>query len=278
MLKIYIADDDTNIVKILKNIINKKQLGMVVGFCYDGETVLDEIEECNPDILIIDYLMPNKDGASVVKEVHKKYKNIYCIIISQVSDEEMIKDSYDSGIEYFVSKPINILEIENAIKMVKEKVEMAAIIKKIKDMISIEKETKKPNDNKEQIDCIKLILSQIGILGEKGSYDIINICKYIINNKIYEPLSIKNVCLDLGYKPKTIKQRMRRAINIGLINIANAGIEDYMNDYFVKYSNTLFDFESVKKEMDYIRGKGDLRGSVNVTKFIESLLIQSRMK
>ncbi|MTI69331.1 MAG: response regulator [Firmicutes bacterium] len=278
MLKIYIADDDTNIVKILKNIINKKQLGMVVGFSYDGETVLDEIEECNPDILIIDYLMPNKDGASVVKEVHRKYKNIYCIIISQVSDEEMIKDSYDSGIEYFVSKPINILEIENAIKMVKEKVEMAAIIKKIKDMISIEKEIKKPNDNKEQIDCIKLILSQIGILGEKGSYDIISICKYIINNKLYEPLSIKNVCLDLGYKPKTIKQRMRRAINIGLINIANAGIEDYMNDYFVKYSNTLFDFESVKKEMDYIRGKGDLRGSVNITKFIESLLIQSRMK
>jgi len=280
-LKFYIVDDDINIVKILENVIEEKKLGTVAGYSYDGDTALKEILEIKPDIVLVDYLMPNKDGASLTKEIRKANSGIYFIIISQVSDKEMIAESYTSGIEFFITKPINIIEVEKVVKSVSEKIEMARAISNIKGMLKLDAKPSNPDtfQRDKQINRIKYILSSIGILGEKGSYDILKICEYIIENEnnkniIYD---INEICSKLGENSKIMKQRMRRAIVKGMRNIANTGIEDYMNDCFVKYSSSLFDFESVKAEMDFIRGKRNSGGKVNVVKFIESLLIQSQL-
>ncbi|SHK58255.1 DNA-binding domain-containing protein [Paramaledivibacter caminithermalis] len=280
-MKFYIVDDDINIVKILQDIIEEKKLGEVVGYSYDGDTALKDILEINPDIVLIDYLMPNKDGASLTKEIRKITPDIYFIIISQVSDKEMIAESYNSGIEFFITKPINIIEVEKVIKSVSQKIEMSRAISNIKGMLKLgfEPDKKSKLERENQINRIKYILSSIGILGEKGSYDIIKICQYMIENENdrYIINDINDICLKLGENPKIMKQRMRRAIMKGIRNIANTGIEDYMNECFVKYSNSLFDFESVKAEMDYIRGKRVSGGKVNVIKFIENILVQSQL-
>ncbi len=66
---------------------------------------------------------------------------------------------------------------------------------------------------------------------------------------------------------------MRRSIAIGMSNIANLGLEDYMNETFIEYSNSLFNFEQVRLEMEYIRGgKAKKGGSINVKKFIVGLI------
>lgn len=281
MLKFYIVDDDINIVKILEDIVKDKNLGTVIGYSYDGDTALREIIEIKPDIVLVDYLMPNIDGASLTKEIRKNDPNVYFIIISQVSNKEMIAQSYISGVEFFISKPINIIEVERVIKSVSEKIKMTRTISSIKGVLEVTPKPKKVSiqNNEKQIDKIKYILSNIGILGEKGSYDIIKICEYIMKNEDdnYTTYDINKICKIIGGNPKIIKQRMRRAIMKGIRNIANAGIEDYMNDYFVKYSNSLFDFENVKAEMDYIRGKRHSGGKVNVVKFIENLMIHIKI-
>ncbi len=79
------------------------------------------------------------------------------------------------------------------------------------------------------------------------------------------------------WNPKIMKQRIRRSVYSGLANVAHSGIEDYMNDYFVKYSGSLYDFENVKAEMDHIRGKRKSGGKVNLEKFIENLILQSEV-
>lgn len=280
-MRFYIVDDDINIVRILEDIIEDKKLGSVVGYSYDGDTALKEILEIKPDIVLVDYLMPNKDGASLTKEIRKNNSEIYFIIISQVSDKEMIAESYTSGIEFFITKPINIIEVEKVIKSVSEKIEMARAISNIKGMLRLDSKPGKITtfQRDRQINRVKYILSNIGILGEKGSYDIIKICEYMIENKKdkYIIYDINEICSKLGENSKIMKQRMRRAIVKGIRNIANTGIEDYMNDCFVKYSSSLFDFESVKAEMDFIRGKRNSCGKINVVKFIENLLIQSQI-
>lgn len=280
-MKFYIVDDDINIVKILEGIIEDRGLGTVIGSAYDGHTAFKEIMELKPDIVLVDYLMPNKDGSRLTKEIKKINPEIYFIIISQVSDKEMIAESYTSGVEFFISKPINIIEIEKVIKSISEKIEMARAISNIKGMLQVHSkptEVVKPK-KVNQINKIEYILSNIGILGEKGSYDILKICKYLIeeeDNK-YIMRDFKETCKRFGENPKIIKQRIRRAAIKGIRNIANAGIEDYMNESFVKYSNSLFDFENVKAEMDYIRGRRASGGKVNVIKFIDNLLIQSKI-
>ncbi len=71
-MKIFILDDDKNVIRILQKIIKDKELGEVVGVARDGKDGLEEIKATMPDIVLIDLLMPEIDGLTVVKELKKR--------------------------------------------------------------------------------------------------------------------------------------------------------------------------------------------------------------
>lgn len=271
-MRYYIVDDDINIVKILTNIVEENDFGEVIGSSNDGDAAMKDIVASNPDIVLVDLLMPKLDGNTLVKEIKSIKPKISFIMISQVSDHELIANSYKSGIEFFINKPINIIEVEKVVNKVAEKIQlenMLGDIRKVFKDIGITKE--KGTDNAKQI---KYILSKLGMLGEKGTGDIIKICEYLQETgKAYEDCNINQICNYFPDNVNTIKQRIRRSIKDGLTNLAHSGIEDYYSESFQNYSSTLFDFESVKAEMDFIRGKRKAGGKVNINKFFEGLLL-----
>jgi two-component system response regulator YcbB len=272
-MRYYIIDDDVNIVKILTNLIEENESGEVIGSSNDGETALNEILICNPDIVLVDLLLPKLDGNSLVREVKLLKPKIKFIMISQVSDIKLVEDSYNSGIEFFISKPINKIEVEKVTSKVAEKIEIENMLNDIKKVFKgINNEKKQENDN---MKIIKRVLSKFGMLGEKGTNDIIKICIYLLETKkSFEECNFNDLCCIIGDSPKTVQQRMRRAIKTGLTNLAYIGIEDYYNDSFQDYSKGMFDFASVKAEMDYIKGKNKTGGKVIMGKFFEGLLLQ----
>lgn len=275
-MKFYIVEDDYSVIRVIENIIENNELGELVGYSLSGDDAVNEILLRRPDIVLIDLLMPNKDGIQVVKEIGSYNNQIKFIMISQVSSKELISKAYNAGIDFFVSKPVNVIEVVKVIKNVSEKIKMERTLKGIKHMfedLELNSQRYKKRDREVKI---KLILSHLGIFGEKGSKDIIDICNYILSNNL-KPSSIKisEICSILSNSPKAMEQRIRRAINKALVNIANLGLEDNLNDVFVRYSNTLFDFEDIKAEMDFIRGKRISGGKIKVLKFIEGLLLYS---
>jgi two-component system response regulator YcbB len=275
-LKYYIVDDDINIVKILSNIIEDNNLGEVVGFSNDGETAHKEILAANPDIVLVDLLMPKLDGNSLVKEIKKIRPSINFIMVSQVSDSELITESYNSGIEFFISKPLNKIEVEKVINKVAEKIKLEKMLNNIRRVLNNVDRRLENVEKTDRTKEIRYILSMLGMLGEKGTNDIINTCTYLINmKKSFNECSMDEICKYLKDNSKTVRQRMRRAMKEGLKNLANTGLEDYGNDYFQRYSNMLFDFENVKAEMDFIRGKRNNGGKVNMGKFFEGLILLS---
>lgn len=273
-MRYYIVDDDVNIVKILSNIVEDNNLGEVIGYDYDGEAAYKDILANNPDIVLVDLLMPKLDGNTLVKEIKAIRPKINFIMISQVSDDELITESYKSGIEFFISKPLNKIEVEKVVNKVAEKIKLEDMLNNIRKVF---KDTRKPEENDQYQDKmkeVKYILSMLGMLGEKGTNDIIYICDYLINkNKAYDEFDIDKLCKNMPDNSKTVKQRIRRAIKEGLTNLANAGIEDYFGDNFQRYSSMLFDFENVRAEMDFIRGKRSNGGKVNMSKFFEGLIL-----
>lgn len=276
-MRFCIVDDDPNVVQMLSNIIEDKELGTVAGRANDGESAIELVKALQPDVALVDYLMPKRDGSSVVRTIRESHPGIRFILISQVTDKEMIAHSYLAGIEFFISKPINVIEVENVVRSVTDKIRMEKTIANIRGMLvpkggSFDSEGARLNR-------IKLILGQIGVLGEKGFYDIMNICDYVLRHKLeHGPLDLNIICDRLEDNPKILKQRIRRAVYHGLANVANSGIEDYMNEHFIKFAGSLFDYESVRAEMDYIRGKRLEGGRVNINKFIEALLLQSDLE
>ena len=71
---------------------------------------------------------------------------------------------------------------------------------------------------------------------------------------------------------KSMEQRIRRAVNAGLTNLANMGLEDYSNDTFQDLAGSLYSFEQIRREMDFIRGKSEVHGKVSLKNFLNSLI------
>src|SRR3712207_1047856 len=204
-------------------------------------------------------------------------------MMSQVTNKEMISKAYESGVEFYINKPVNAIEVEKVLKNVIQSLEMNRTLNRIqnifqdKDNVTVpvaKKEVKQSNhEEKIHIRKLKLLMQRIGIMGEIGSEDIIRIIDYLISKgETMSNYAMKDLCAMLSDNPKSIEQRIRRTANVGMINLANLGIEDYMNEIFIEYSNGLYNFQQVKREMDYIRGKSKIRGKISIKKFMNGLI------
>ena len=278
-MRIFIVDDNVNIVKILEKIIYDKELGEVAGKAYNGLDALIGIDAIRPDIVLLDLLMPGKDGISLLKEIKNKYPEIQYIMISQVSSKEMISRAYENGIEFFISKPIDAIEVQSVIKNVTYKLEMNKKLETIQGLFSDKQNATFSNHTQDSIVGIKRVMQRMGILSESGSQDIINVTKYLIdNNKHTSDVTVADLCSNFTDNPKVMEQRIRRTAAIGMKNLANIGLEDYMNEIFTEYSNGLYNFEQIKIEMDFIRGKSKKKGKVNLKKFIDGIVYFSEIE
>lgn len=276
MNRVYIVDDDIAVVKALENIIEDKDLGNVVGFNTDGVEAVEEIRNLIPDIVLVDFLMPKIEGVELVKKIREENLDIKFVMISQVDSKDMVGKAYKSGIEFFINKPINIIEIERVIKNVSRTLQMDRKLKSIESLFRKEKEVERQDNRIDRDELyIKSILSRLGIMGEKGSEEILKICNYLIKSKSsIMDVKLKKLCDIIFENPAAAEQRIRRAVKKGLSNMANLGIEDYLNETFTRYSNRLYDFQEVRAEMDYIRGKSKTPGRISVRKFIDGLMIE----
>lgn len=275
MMSFYFIDDDKNICNILKLIINERGLGVCCGSANNAAEALEDLPSAKPDIVIVDLLMPEMDGISFVKQARKIVPDASYIMLSQVSSKDMIASAYEAGIEFFIQKPINSVEVEAVIKKVSDGLSMKRMVRKMQNifMEDTSPATVTVPDNSEQIEnSLRTILTRIGIIGDIGSKDIISIVKYLVDHQDHaDSLTVSDLCSRFYDTPKSMEQRIRRTAFNGLVNLAHLGLEDYSNEIFVDYSSTLYNFEQVRREMDFIRGKTDKHGNVRIKQFLNAL-------
>lgn len=276
-MKFYILDDLISSVKVMSNIIESSNLGEIIGTNTNSEKGVSEILAKNPDIVLVDLLMPVKDGITVVNEVRAVNPDISFIMVSQVVDKNMISDAYNAGIEFFITKPNNRIEIENVIRRVIEKKQMETVLSGIRSVMGqpapASQQATPEKSGDEFTTKVKKILGSVGMLGESGTKDILNVCSYLNRNNLnYDSkTTLNDYATHLNEDPKSVKQRIRRAIKRGLTNVASLGIEDYYSDSFDEYSHTLFNFDAVRMEMDLLRGKSQYGGRPTIDRFFEGL-------
>lgn len=272
-MRIYIIEDDATVISILEDIVERGELGTVCGDSADG-LELERVLALNPDLILIDLLMPGKDGIQVIRELKALGCGAKFIMISQVSAKEMIAKSYTAGVEFFIQKPINLIEVRQVIRNVARQLENERALKTIQSVFAGRETASRPSapwDRERR--RLKHILSQLGMAGEKGAQDIMNMCILLLQEgQTASSMGINALCARLSENPKTTEQRARRAVERGLSHIASLGLEDYSNEFFVRYSARLFPFQEVRAEMACLQNKGP-RGKANLRKFLDGLLI-----
>lgn len=275
-----IIDDDAGIRRILQKIIEQNNLGIVVDGCDDGIRGEEAIREYQPDIALVDLLLPGQDGVELIEKIRPFAMSTSFIMVSQATSEQLITKAYEAGIEFFLHKPINVLETVSIIQKVQESRKLKQIMsmmhKTMSQYVNVPLTADEGTKNMEKTRVYK-VFSDLGIIGEAGVKDIYRMVQLIkqhgTKSKAYQLCDIyQQMSEEMEQDAKAIEQRVRRATTKGLQNLANFGIEDYYNEIFQTYSTSLFDFKEVRHEMNYMQEKSKYRGKINVKKFIEGLL------
>ncbi|MBM6616910.1 response regulator YycF [Bacillus suaedaesalsae] len=111
--KILVVDDEKPIADILK--FNLQKEGYEVYCAYDGLDAIQKVEEIQPDLLLLDIMLPLKDGMEVCREVRKKYD--MPIIMLTAKDSEIDKVlGLELGADDYVTKPFSSRELLARVK------------------------------------------------------------------------------------------------------------------------------------------------------------------
>ena len=107
-LNVAIADDNEKMVEVLSKIIDQDEDLKLVGKAHNGEEICNIIKEKQPDVVVLDIIMPKVDGLSVMErfshdENLKKVPSF--IVVSAVGQERITEDAFDLGADYFMLKP-----------------------------------------------------------------------------------------------------------------------------------------------------------------------------
>ena len=111
--KVLVVDDEKPIADILQ--FNLKKEGYEVYCAYDGDEALKMTEEIKPDLILLDIMLPNRDGMEVCREIRKKYE--MPIIMLTAKDSEIDKVlGLELGADDYVTKPFSTREILARVK------------------------------------------------------------------------------------------------------------------------------------------------------------------
>ena len=119
-MKILLADDELRLRKVV--VLHLKKNGFTVAEASNGQKALDILEEFEPDVIILDIMMPEKDGIETCKEIRamEKYKDTPIILLTAKSGAEDIDIGLKAGANEYVTKPFSpkvlIEKINNLIK------------------------------------------------------------------------------------------------------------------------------------------------------------------
>ena len=158
-IKILIADDNKDSKDRLVSYLSGDKNNIILQATNGDELVLKAKSE-NPDVILMDLILPGKDGFSVIEEINSVGINSKIIITSSLSSDTFIQKAMSMGVYYYMLKPCDIISIEKRIKEIAQPTE---VIQKI------EKEFKNPmfQSNQENYNISVPVLSKNKYIEEK---------------------------------------------------------------------------------------------------------------
>jgi two-component system phosphate regulon response regulator PhoB len=205
--KILIVEDEKPISELIGFHLEKKNYQ--IKFSYDGESAIQEIEHWLPDLILLDWMLPNISGIEVLKRIKRKdnLKNIPIIMLTAKGQEDDKIRGFELGVEDYVTKPFLPSEILARIK-------------------SLLKRTKSREDNDSlKFHDININLTNRRVTRGERKLNLgpteFNLLKFFIENKgrVYSRQQLlDNVWLNDAYvEPRTVDvhiRRLRKELNL----------------------------------------------------------------
>lgn len=122
-ISVAIADDNERILQLLGDIVSNDDELQVVGTAKDGEEAYQMIKEKEPDVVLLDIIMPKLDGLGVMDKVNNDKtirKQSSFVMISAIGKEQIIEAAFARGASYYIMKPFSNEMVINRIKSLRD--------------------------------------------------------------------------------------------------------------------------------------------------------------
>ncbi|MGE5631941.1 MAG: sporulation transcription factor Spo0A [Caulobacteraceae bacterium] len=232
-IKILIADDNKDFCIILSEYLNTQSDFEVVGVAKDGLEVVDLIESKNPDIVILDIIMPHLDGLGVLEKLNSMQleKVPKVIVLSAVGQDKITQKALTLGAEYYVVKPF---DMEIFSKRIRECVGMISggdvDRKSYIQPIAVASPSTSP---RELESAITNIIHEIGVPAHiKGYVYLREAITMVVNNMELLSAITKELYPSISRKFNTTPSRVERAIRHAIEVAWGRGRVDVINNLF----------------------------------------------
>ena len=218
-IKILMIDDNVNLVQMVEDYFEDNSKIEIVGKAYDGEEGLKVIKDgtLEYDLIILDLIMPKKDGIGVLKELRQMNNTSNVIVATSYNAPDTIRKVSEYGANYYILKPFDMIDLEERI--------LDCFSDKGKKSINLF------NNNLQK--SISRLLHELGMPSHIKGYQYIReaISMVYDNPEIVGGIT-KELYPELAIRFETTVSRVERAIRHAIEVSWNRGDWDLMEDVF----------------------------------------------
>lgn len=120
--KILVVDDEASIVKLVQFNLNKE--GYQVEVAYDGEMALEMVDQFQPDLVVLDLMLPKMDGLEVCRRLRQEKKHIPILMLTAKTDELDKVLGLELGADDYMTKPFSPRELLARVKAIFRRIEV----------------------------------------------------------------------------------------------------------------------------------------------------------
>lgn len=119
-ISVCLVDDNKELVQLMSDYFEDEKDIKVIGTAHSGRECLEFMEELEPDVIVLDIIMPHIDGLAVLQRIRqmKLSKTPNIIMLTAFGQEEVMKKAADLGASYFILKPFELEQLADQIRQV----------------------------------------------------------------------------------------------------------------------------------------------------------------
>ena len=216
-ITVLVADDNNDFTMTLSGYLEKEEDMEIVGVAKDGNEAYDMVQELQPDILLLDIIMPHLDGLGVLEKLAdtEMEKRPLCIILSAVGQDKITQRAIGLGAQYYIVKPFDINVLVKRMKELKNYQPMQSkgfITREIKNQyIDISPDKKKNQENLEAL--VTNVIHEVGVPAHIKGYQYLReaIMLVIRDTDVINQIT-KQLYPEIAGKYHTTPSRVERAI------------------------------------------------------------------
>ena len=114
-IKVLMIDDNKELIEAVKEYFKSSELIEISSVAYDGLEGIERIENDTYDIIVLDLIMPKKDGIYVLEKIKEKNMDKKIIVATSYNATEVIRQVSEFGVNYYILKPFDFDDLEHRI-------------------------------------------------------------------------------------------------------------------------------------------------------------------